>query len=553
MFDLLIKNGIQKNLIQLPNSIYAVLESHAKKHPEKEAVITIDVDKTQEKILSYESLLILINKTANFLFQKGIKKNNRIAFIMHNTSDILALEIAASLIGASSVPLDIKRDDAERISFKLNDADAKLIFIQTEKENLKKEFELIKMNFSSKEFIFLDEHISLEKLTENYSAQLIFSVQEDLTGEYIILYTSGSTSKPKGVPLTIKSCLANANGIINWQKLSSSDKFNIVLPLHHVNSTIFCLSILLSGGTIILNSRYSVSKFWEIVSKYKSSLTSVVPTILHDLVSTKEEFISKKYDISSLKRILIGSAPVLPEETLRFYDEFKVKVIQGYGQTETSLRVTGVPIDLDEEMYRNIVKINSIGIELDYCNVTILNNDCEDVKENEEGEICIRGPVLGNGYLNNVEETTKSFVNGWFHSGDLGYYKLICGKKYFFIKGRIKEIIIKGGVNISPAAIEDKLISNFPEINEVCVIGYPDIRMGEVVAAVINLKNNYLSEMKKELINGIIKKCKCGKIGIPQYEIPEKIFLFDQALPKTSTGKIKRVEVKKIVSVWKDD
>lgn len=548
MHNILIKNGIETEFIPLQNSIYEALKKYRTDFPEKEAIITIDIDNNKENTLSYENLLVLINKTANFLFQKKIKKSDRIAFLMQNTSDIPILEIAASLLGASSIPLDVKRDNEERITFKLTDSNAKLVFLNSENEDIKNKMELVKNKFPATDFIFLNKKFSLEKLVENQPTELIFLPSENLDNEYIILYTSGSTSKPKGVPLTLKSCMANAQGIINWQKLSFEDRFNIVLPLHHVNSTIFCLAVILTGGTIILNSRYSISKFWEVLTKHKATLTSIVPTILHDLLSTKEDFFSKKYKTSYLKRILIGSAPVMVEETLKFYENFNIKVIQGYGQTESSLRVTGVPIDLEEEEYENIVKINSIGVELDYCNVTILNKDHKDVEENEEGEICIRGPVLTKEYLNNAEETQKTFVNGWFHSGDLGYYKIIHGKKYFFIKGRIKEIIIKGGVNISPAAIEDKIISNFPEINEVCVIGYPDPRMGEIVAAVINFNEKSLPESKKEIINNMLEKCKMGNAGIPQYEVPEKIFVFDEPFPKTSTGKIKRIDVKKIIT-----
>jgi len=541
----LIKNGEQQIFVPVFNSISDLLETYSKKFPQKEAIVAVDFDTNKDYIVSYGKLAKLVNKIANFLFQKNVRKNDKIALMMNNTADIIFLELAAGSIGASSVPLDLKRDTLERKLFKLKDTGAKLVFVKSGEENVEKDIETIKESLPIESILL--ENSSLENLVNNQSDIHNFSINDSLESEYVILYTSGTTSNPKGVPLTIRACFANAEGIMKWQQLSSSDRFNIVLPLHHVNSTIFYLATLLAGGTVILNSRYSASRFWEVIGRHKSTMTSIVPTILHDLLARKEEYFAKKYDVFSLKRILIGSAPVLPEETLRFYDTFKVNVIQGYGQTETALRVTGVPRDLDGEMYRDIVRMNSIGTELSNCNVTILK-DGKEVEENEEGEICIRGPVLANSYLNDIEETNRAFSDGWFHSGDLGYYKIIDGKKYFFIKGRIKEIIIKGGINISPVAIEDKLLSDFPEINQVCVVGYPDSRMGEDVAAAIYFKQDCSEERRKEILNQIIENGQLGKLGISRYETPQKVFEVKEDFPKTSSGKIKRVEVKEMVS-----
>lgn len=544
----LIKNGRLQVFTPLFNSMQSLLENHSRKFLDKHAIIAVNVDRNEEYLVSYKRLLELANKTANFLFEKGVRRDNRVAFMMDNTAEIIILELACSLIGASSVPLDLRRDTLERKAFKLKDTGSKIVFVRT--EGNEKDVAELKERFPSVDFIFLENARSLEKLVDGLSGNLVFPVNNLLESEYVVLYTSGTTSNPKGVPLTTMACFANAEGIIKWQQLTSSDRFNVILPLHHVNSTIFSLATLLVGGTIILNSRYSASRFWEITSRYKATVTSIVPTILHDLLARKEEYFAKVCDVSSLKRILIGSAPVLPEETLKFYETFKVDVIQGYGQTETALRVTGVPVDLEKEKYLDVVRKNSIGVELYNCNVTILN-DGKEVGEYEEGEICIRGPILANGYLNDSEETSRAFSGGWFHSGDLGYYKMIDGQKYFFIKGRIKEIIIKGGINISPVAIEDVLLKNFPEIDHVCVVGYPDSRMGEDVGAVVYFRHNCSEQRKKEILNKMVEDGRLGKLeGISRYDAPQKVFEVREELPKTSTGKIKRVEVKEMMKRW---
>lgn len=462
---------------------------------------------------------------------------------MDNDPDILILELAGGFLGTAAVPLDSKRDTPDRKIFKLKQTGARLLFT---KSGGRDEIE-VKKNLPELEIVRLDDS-PLETLLEYEPEMSYAQLNGSLETDYLILYTSGTTLYPKGVPLSIAACMANADGIVRWQQLSPADRFLLILPLHHINSTIFYLATLLAGGTIILSSRYSVSKFWETVSSQKATITSVVPTVLHDLLSRKDEYFSKDYDISSMRRILIGSAPVLPEETLRFRETFQVDVVQGYGQTETALRVTGVPIDLDTETYLDMVRKNSIGVALANCDVTILKEGRE-VDENEEGEICIRGPVLTRGYLDDFEETAKVFTNGWFHSGDLGYYRMIGGSKFFFMKGRVKEIIIKGGVNISPAVVEDALLKSFPEIEEVSVVGYPDARMGEEIAAVIYFKRcSY--KRKQDILSEIVTKGKLGSLGISKYEAPQRVFEVQEELPKTSTGKIKRTEIKGMVKDW---
>jgi hypothetical protein len=191
-------------------------------------------------------------------------------------------------------------------------------------------------------------------------------------------------------------------------------------------------------------------------------------------------------------------------------------------------------------------------VQLANCRVAILNDKNEQMREEEEGEICISGPVLGDGYLNDPRATAFSFKEGWFHSGDLGFFKEMnltlqdgseIKERLFFIVGRIKEIIIKGGVNISPSAVEDVLHKNFSEIREVSVVGIPDKRMGEEIAAVIVPKTGISkSQIEREINSGI------GKIeGLSSYEVPKRLFFMDE-LPKTSTGKIQRVEVKRQIA-----
>ncbi len=520
-------------------SVYQMLTNHARKFGNQSALISINVDTSERNELTYCKLFEIVIQTTRFLNSQGIGRNDRFAILMHNTPEIVILELAAGIIGATCVPLDTKRDTKERKIYKLKDTKAKLLLVKDEIENS----ELSELTQISKVVPLKSLRHFFQLIGVFSTAAIPVSQISDLDSIYLILYTSGTTALPKGVVLTARSLVYNADGVARWQKLTPDDRFNIVLPLHHINSTTMSLATLLVGGCVVLNSRYSVSRFWDTITREKCTVTSVVPTILHDLLSRYESH-PQKVKVPFLKRILVGSAPVLPEETLKFYKTFGVRVIQGYGQTETALRVTGVPIDLIEKEYIAIVKKNSIGTELTNCKVTIVKKDETHAKEKEEGEICIRGPILAEKYLNNPQETQKAFRHGWFHSGDLGYYEFGDNQKYFYIIGRLKEIIIKGGVNLSPALIEDSLLKNFSEINEVSVVGYPDPRMGEEIAAVIVPKN----KIAKRLIDHILEIASLNKIsGLSPYEVPKKVFVVD-SLPKTSTGKIQRVEVKKMVA-----
>ncbi len=510
------------------DSVEALLSNHAKAFADKAAIVAVNVDTDEADTISYGQLNVLVRRAAAWLSSLGIKRGDRFAILMHNTPEVLILELAGAMIGAATVPLDFKRDTIERKLFKLKDTGAKALFIKYEGEPPTDELP----------DLIIQSWTKFSDFVKFLPSAPIKNTVKTLEDYYVILYTSGTTALPKGVLLSTRACLTNAMGIVVWQKFTQQDVFTIVLPLHHINSTEFCLAMFLVGGTIILTSRYSASRFWHVVSLYNVTNTSIVPTILHDLLTRADEFKKSNLDISSLKRICIGSAPVFPLETMRFYDTFGVRVTQGYGQTETALRVGGVPVDTDENTYRSLVTNNTIGTELANNYLAIMDNQNNEMPEGKEGEICISGPVLAEGYLNNDPETKKAFIGGWFHSGDLGYWEMIDDKKYFFIIGRIKEIIIKGGVNLSPSAIEDALLKAFPQIDEVSVVGFPDVRMGEEIAAVVVLKRGGLRELQGRVLS---------VPGLSPFETPKKLFFFD-SLPKTSTGKIQRVEVKKAVA-----
>ena len=539
----LFKNSKTLNYLPPFNSFEKFIEKLAQKYEEKEAVVFEDVDKNTSYSISYKELERLTDNLAQTLINKfGLKKRECFSFGLINTPEIILLNFAAWRAGLITVPLDPKRDTLERKIYKLKLTNSKLLFtngsLKTKKENLQIKKKLPELTILTSESYneFKKNIVKEEKRNSPTKASL-----SDLTSDCLILFTSGTTANPKGVRLNLTSLFANAESVADWLRFDESERFYIFLPLHHINATTFANATFVSGGTLILSSRYSKSKFFSIMAKHKATGSSIVPTIAYDLLSEAGSFEKHKKNLRQVKRIQIGSAPVQPLVVEKFMEKFKIPLYQGYGQTETSLRSTGVPMDLNKKQFEQVRKINSVGGELKYTNVTVLNEKGKESKENEPGEICVRGPVVMNGYLRDEKTTKEAFLHSWLHSGDIGYFRKIYGRKFFFLTGRIKEIIKKGGYLISPPAIENTLLENYPELEMVYAVGFPDARVGEEIGIVAISKN-------AEVLENILEDGKLGKIkGLPKYDSPKSYVVIKKSqLPKTSTGKIQRTKLKEL-------
>ncbi len=527
-----VKNG-QVIKPTLPfSSISKLLENHAMHFSNKDALIFIDVDTNKKETYSYAELLNKVQSLTD-LFSNvfDLKKGDRIALHLGNTPLLLFSHFAAWAIGAITVPLDLKRDTDDKKVFKISSTKARLIIgASSEKAHFQ--------NLLSGVDFLTDSEIEKHQKTQDLPSNA-------LSDPSLILFTSGTTANPKGVALTSNNIFLNADGIIDWLKITSSDIFYIVLPLHHINSTTMSMATILTGGTIVLSSRYTKTHFFQTIAQNKCTLSSIVPTICLDLLSEEEQFKLHKSSLAQLSRIQIGSAPVVPSDVEKFHQLYQIPLVQGYGSTETALRVAGVsPWELSDAIFQELTIKNSIGEELKWNNLSIRDNNGKEARESEEGELCVRGPILTLGYLNDKNSTQDAFYDGWFHTGDLGYWKNINNKKQYFINGRAKEIIIKGGINISPLSIEDAILKSFPQVKTCYVVGAPDRRLGEEIAAVIVVKNTITYQAAQELKKEIQNNTK----SLSSYEKPQYVFIVQEhTLPKTSTGKVQRVIIRSYI------
>ncbi|MFZ2484909.1 MAG: class I adenylate-forming enzyme family protein [Minisyncoccia bacterium] len=509
-------------------NLHSHISEMAKKEPEKAALISSTEDGVDSDTVSYKTLAEKIETTAQYFQSLDLVAGDVVALAFGNSIELLILSWAAWSMGIVTVPLDVKRDTGDLYKYKIKLSQSKLLIADP------------RIIDGLDKSDFRDIRVVEYRESKTRSGKEI-EWRPDLSDTALILFTSGTTGYPKGAELTLKNLVVNAEGIKEWLHINEHDRFLVNLPLHHINSTTFCLATLSSGGTVVIPPGYSSSNFWLQLANSASTITSIVQSIVYDQLKRETEYTSLKGKLK-LTRIQIGSAPVMPETSREFIQKYGVKLYQGYGQTETALRVTGVPTDLPSDLYQKLVEENSIGSPMNWARIEIADDEGKFLGENKEGEIVVSGEAVMSRYIGKED----AFRDGYFLTGDIGYYKIIEGRKFFFLKGRKREIIIKGGVNISPVFIENQLKKISTDIEQVHVIGIPDKRYGEEIGAIICWKDGMDSENS---IRRLKFKLLSGTREISDFEIPKYIgSIAIQDLPTTSTGKVQRSILKESYS-----
>jgi long-chain acyl-CoA synthetase len=333
-----------------------------------------------------------------------------------------------------------------------------------------------------------------------------------------ILYTSGTTGKPKGAMLSHWNCV--------WDTMATADSvpgepgagcLGLILPLFHANAQITSLNQFYTGGAVVVWERFSPSDFWETVDRYRPRAFSAVPAMLSILLTAP---VKEGLDISSLLFVICGAAPLPLDIFQRFEETFDLRIIEGYGLTEGTCVSSLNP-------YWGIRKVGSIGLPLRGQPMRIVDDDMNELPPGEYGEIVIKGHNVMQGYYNNPEATAETIVNGWLRTGDMGYMD---EDGYFFIVDRKKDMIIRGGENIYPREIEEVLFTH-PDIAEATVIPRPDPIWGEEVMALVVPREG--ATLSAEEVQEFCKE------RLADYKIPKEVQI-RQDLPKTLTGKVQK-------------
>lgn len=464
---------------------------------DKTAIIDIEKKRT----LSFQSLNERAGRWAYFLQEQGIQKGDRLAVITYNQAEVFELLFACGKIGAIFVPLNW-RLSVEELRYIINNCAPKLILYHEE--------------FAGKIIAVDGKKFSLQEVAiDSYPTQYV-PVKISETDPWLMIYTGGTTGRPKGVILSHRAVDWNAlNTIVSWG-LSPDDITLNYMPLFHTGGiNALCLPILMNGGTVVIGNQFDPKEALRYLHEYQCTIALFVPTMYHMMLQT-EEF--EKLDFPTMKVFLSGGAPC----PLAIYERFFAKGLdfkEGYGLTEAGPNNFFISPDDAKR------KPGSVGKPMMFNEVKIKTFDGRDAKPGEVGELLIRGNHCFSGYWQNEEATAEVWKDDWLYTGDLA-------KKdedgYFYIVGRKKDMIISGGENIFPGEVE-QVLDRHPAVDEVAVVGLPDEKWGEVVTAFVSQKSGYRLDGSE-----LARYCK-GKIA--SYKIPKR-FVFLPELPKTPVGKI---------------
>jgi len=417
--------------------------------------------------------------------------------------------------GVTIVPINILAGN-NQIEYTISHSQCKLLF--TSKVYLDK-FESILNNSEASVFVY--EKVQDLKCSHK---QDLGSLKQNLSSDTsaVLIYTSGTTGLPKGVMLSHQNVIAGGRNTALAHEITVEDISLCVLPLYHINAEMVSISsTLVSNSCVVIVGRFSVTNFWQLLEKYKCTWFSVVPTIINYLLNDNSDI--SKLKIDSIRFGRSASAPLSPEVHRKFEQVFKVKIVETMGLTETAAQILSNPLDNYKHGSAGIAYGNEVKVVDDLGNF---------VSPGESGELVIKGDNVMKQYFKNEEATKSSFTeDGYFLTGDLGVED---EDGFFFITGRKKELIIKGGENISPREIDDTIYKH-NSVLEVCTFGIFDEDYGEDISACVFLKENFLANEKE------LKDLCTADLG--EYKTPRKIIFVDEPLPKGPSGKIQRLKI----------
>ncbi|MDQ0214777.1 long-chain acyl-CoA synthetase [Oikeobacillus pervagus] len=498
-----------------------------------------NLDKTAfyflDRPTTYGELNAAVNQFATGMEKLGLQKGDHIALVLGNSPHFIIALYGAMRAGITVIPINPIYTPDE-ISFIANNGDVKAIvtldllvpLVEKLSSHLPNVHHYIicetnderVQNVDPTQFSIYSKMKSFSQILASGSIQYEApEIQEDETA--IILYTSGTTGKPKGAMLTHKNLYSNAKDIGNYLKMSSEDTVITALPMFHV----FCLSVclnapLISGARMLIVPKFSPREVFRLAKTYQATIFAGVPTMYNFLYQYEG---SVPEDLLSL-RLCISGGSSMPVALLKNFEEkFKVIVSEGYGLSEASPVTCFNPLDRPR-------KPGSIGTSILNVKNKVVNELGEELPANTVGELVVQGPNVMKGYYKLPEETAATIKDGWLYTGDLARMD---EEGYFYIVDRKKDIIIVGGYNVYPREVEEVLYAH-PDIVETAVFGVPNPEYGEVVQCYVVSKNPQLDEEQ------LLRYC---QEHLAEYKIPKEI-TFVKELPKNTTGKILRRALK---------
>jgi len=435
----------------------------------------------------------------------GVDRGDIVAVMLPNSSESVVAMFAAWHRGAALTPLNPELTDDEA-RHQLQDSSAVVLIGDTRSRDLAGG---VGIGWIDATTLLASDDRDESVAGEETGA---LAEPEDFA---LVIYTSGSSSKPYGVLLDHANLEAMSATMADALGLGAGDASLLVLPLFHVNGIIVSLlSALRVGGHVVVAPRFAPETFWDLVAQHRPTYFSAVPTI-YALLDART---SGGVDSSSLRLAVCGAAPLPVELMERFEKRFDVPIVEGYGITECSVAATLNPVEGPR-------KPGSVGLPLAGQEVAIVDTQGHAVPPGVRGEVVVRGPHVMRGYLGLPEETAKVLRDGWLHTGELG---LLDPDGYLVLVDRIKDVIVRGGVEVQPREIEDALYQH-SSVLEAAVVGRPDPVLGEVPVAYVSAKPG-LVVTAEEL------RAHCAAT-LARYKLPTAIHVYAE-LPRSSAGKL---------------
>jgi len=497
-----------------------------------------DIISFEGKQYSFALLSERSNRLANALAGLGVKPGDRVGMLDVNCNQHIEAYFATAKLGAIFVPINF-RAKAEEVSYMLDNAKVKVLFAGS------RYIKMLEPVLSTLSFIencvATDQKIvgalDYETLISASAPDEVFTEigDEDVT---ILMYTAGTTGRPKGVPLRHSAFASYVTGNVEPANPIVEERNLLSVPLYHIAGIQAMLAAVYGGRTLVLMRQFEVKEWIRIIQEEKVSRTMLVPTMLKWVLDYPD---FDNCDLSSLKVITYGAAsmpfPVIKEAIEKMPG---VRFINAFGQTETASTITvlgpddHVIVGTKEEKEKKLKRLAaSIGKPLPDMEIKIMDENGQTLPFNEVGEILAKGARIMSGYWEDDEKTAKAKTeDGWLRTGDKGW---IDEDGYVFLAGRGDDMIIRGGENISPEEVEDVLHAH-PDIEETAVIGIPDPEWGQEPCAVVVLKKGKTTSSEE-----IMEFCRSRLAG---FKRPRKV-VFKESLPRNTMGKVLKKELRK--------
>ncbi len=491
------------------------LRRNAHKFPLKVAA------KDKFRSTTYAELNARVNQLANGLLALGARKGDGVAFSVGNRIEHLELIFATAKIGALAIPFDVKWKALELASVSAA-LEPRYFVVQ---EDCAGEFdrakELRDLGFLTAVKLFSDR--SYGGLLENQSSEEpAVHVEED--DPFAVLLTSGTTGFPKGCLATHRTFVFHCINNAIEKGLGAHDKAILSSPIYFNAGRSFTLGIIYFGGTMILHERFDAEEVLKAIEREKVTYVGAVPTMCERMLHVLE---GGKYDTRSLRCLAITGGKVHPAVLEALKEKLTPNIYRTYASTDCGQMAISKPADME-------AKPDAAGRPVWCVDLRIVGGDNRAVKVGEIGEIICQSPLATHGYYKNPEATNASFHDGWFYTGDLGYFD---EAGFLYVVGRKKDMVKSGGISIYPLEIESVIYSH-PAILEAAVIGVPDPDWGEAVKAVVVLKTESPVSAAE-----LIAFCKAR---LSPYKVPKSVEI-RPSLPHTEIGKVNKVKLREMI------